>query len=122
MARKLPDATLLHFLVTVSGVSGNLLRFALSLLRSRAALSAENLFLRMQLAFYQERRVQPHRLSDAARICLALWPRLFDWREALVVVKPATLIRWHCRTVVCHTSDLPGANNLQPVPDSGNFC
>jgi hypothetical protein len=97
MARKLPDSTLLHFLVTVSGVSGNLLRFALSLLRSRAALSAENLFLRMQLAFYQERRVQPHRLSDAARICLVLWPRLFDWREALVVVKPATLIRWHCR-------------------------
>jgi hypothetical protein len=34
--------------------------------------------------------------SDAAtRVSLALLARLFDWRGALVVVQPATMIRWH---------------------------
>ncbi|MGA2991607.1 MAG: integrase core domain-containing protein [Candidatus Korobacteraceae bacterium] len=84
--------------MTLFDVSSELLHFLLSLLRSRAALSAENLFLRKQLAFYQERQIEPRRLNDMARICLVLWSRLFHWREALVVVKPATLIGWHRRT------------------------
>ena len=29
------------------------------------------------------------------RVSLALLARLFDWRSALVVVQPATMIRWH---------------------------
>lgn len=48
-------------------------------IRSRTALTAENLFLRKQLAFYQERQTRPRRLTDAARFSLALWSRLFDW-------------------------------------------
>jgi hypothetical protein len=46
---------------------------------SRAALAAENLFLRKQLAFYQEHKLRPRPLTDAARFTLALWSRLFDW-------------------------------------------
>src|SRR5215510_3809410 len=65
------------------------------LFRSRTALSAEILFLRRQLAFYEERQAQPRRLSDSARVCLLLWSRLCDWKEALVIVKPETLIGWH---------------------------
>jgi hypothetical protein len=38
---------------------------------SRAELSAEVLFLRKQLAFYQEHQVQPRKLTDAARFSLA---------------------------------------------------
>jgi transposase InsO family protein len=53
------------------------------------------LFLRKQLAFYREREVEPRRLTDSARICLVVWSRLFNWREALLVVKPETLIAWH---------------------------
>lgn len=53
--------------------------------------------MRKQLAFYQERQVERRRMNDVARICLVLWSRLFNWREALVVVKPATLIGWHRR-------------------------
>ena len=56
---------------------------------------AENLFLRRQLALYIERGVQPHRVDAATRVSLALLARLFDWRGALVVVQPATMIRWH---------------------------
>ena|SRR5271165_1062852 len=75
-------------------VADGLLFFRL-LFRSRTALSAEVLFLRKQLAFYQERQAQPRRLNDSARFSLTLWSRLCNWKEALVIVKPETLIGWH---------------------------
>jgi putative transposase len=71
------------------------LLFFLLQFRSRTSLSAEVLFLRKQLAFYEERQVQPRRLNDSARFSLILWSRLCDWKEALVIVKPETLIGWH---------------------------
>src|SRR5437879_225304 len=77
-------------------VADGLLFFRL-LFRSRTALSAEVLFLREQLAFYQERQVQPRRLNDSARFSLILWSRLCNWKEALVIVKPETLIGWQCK-------------------------
>jgi putative transposase len=70
-------------------------RFLGLMFRSRMALSAEILFLRKQLAFYEERQVEPRRLNDSARFSLALWSRLFNWKDALVIVKPETLIGWH---------------------------
>src|SRR5229473_5931619 len=80
-------------LITDLAVDG-LLFFRL-LFRSRTALSAEVLFLRKQLAFYEERQVQPRRLNDSARFSLILWSRLCNWKDALVIVKPETLIGWH---------------------------
>src|SRR6266852_2271806 len=71
------------------------LRFLGATLRGRTAVSAEILFLRKQLAFYQEHQIRPRRLTDAARFSLVFWSRLFDWKEALVIVKPETLIGWH---------------------------
>jgi len=53
------------------------------------------LFLRKQLAFYEEHQVQPRRLNDAVRFSLVVWSRLFNWKNALVIVKPETLIGWH---------------------------
>ena len=50
------------------------------------------LFLRKPLAFYQEHQVQPRQLTAAARFSLVLWSQLFNWRAALVIVKPGTLI------------------------------
>jgi putative transposase len=64
-------------------------------LRRRRTVEAENRFLRRQLALYQERGVKPRRVDAAARVSLALLSRLFDWRDALVVARPETLIRWH---------------------------
>jgi putative transposase len=64
-------------------------------LRSRSHLAAENLFLRKQLALYQERRVKPRCADDAGRITLVTLSRLIDWRAVLTIVKPDTLIRWH---------------------------
>ena len=64
-------------------------------LRSMSALEAENLFLRRQLALYVERGVQPRRIDLVTRIALALLSRFFHWRDALVVVRPEPLLRWH---------------------------
>jgi hypothetical protein len=73
------------------------LQFLRTISRSRAALSAEILFLRKQLAYYQDHRIRPRRLRDASRLCLLFWSRLFDWPAALVVVKTSTFLRWHSK-------------------------
>src|SRR6516162_3583849 len=83
--------------LTTFSVLLDLGRLLLSALRPRAALAAENLFLRKQLALFQERKVKPRRAADSTRWWMATVSRLFDWRAVLVVVKPDTLVRWHRR-------------------------
>jgi putative transposase len=84
--------SLLSILITTAGQGIQFLWLAVS---SRAELSAEVLFLRKQLAFYQEHQVRPRKLTDAALFSLVLWSQLFNWRTALMIVKPETLIGWH---------------------------
>jgi putative transposase len=86
-----------HLFRTIVAVAGDLVSLASSAMRSRAQLAAENLFLRKQLALYQERRVKPRRGDDATRLILAGLSRFLQWRDLLVIVKPETLIRWHRR-------------------------
>ena len=74
---------------------GDVVRFLRMCLCSPAALAAENLFLRKQLVFYQERHVTPRRATNATRLALVWLGRWFDWRQALAVVQPATFTRWH---------------------------
>src|SRR5258707_5991282 len=96
MTRKLSLFILRLFSITV-GYLEESLRFGRRLFRPKVSLIAENLFLSKQLAFYQERNVRPQRLTDSSRLLLLLWSRWFDWRNALVVVKPETLIAWQRR-------------------------
>jgi putative transposase len=74
---------------------GDVVRFLRLCLRSPAALAAENLFLRKQLALYQERHLTPRRATNATRLALIWLGRWCDWRQALAVVQPATFTRWH---------------------------
>jgi putative transposase len=71
------------------------IRFLCLCLRPSPALAAENLFLRKQLALYQEHQVRPRRITQTTRIALIWLARWFDWRQALALVRPATLMRWH---------------------------
>ena len=73
------------------------LRLVVSACRSRSAIEAENLFLRKQLSLHQERKTKPHRADDSTRWLMGFLSQWFDWRHALVVVKPETLVRWHRR-------------------------
>jgi hypothetical protein len=58
-------------------------RFLMTLTRSRVALGAEVLFLRKQLAYYQEHEIRPRRLTDAARLSLVLWSRFSTGKSHL---------------------------------------
>ena len=83
----------------LGGLFGNAATLARGLLRSRAALLAENALLRQQLAAatHQLRRAQPTRLE---RLAISLLARLVPWRErgALLLVRPDTLVRWQRET------------------------
>jgi putative transposase len=63
--------------------------------RRRLALAAENLFLRKQLALFREREKRALPTTSVDSFVLSTLARWFDWRSALVLVKPATLIDWH---------------------------
>ena len=56
---------------------------------------AVNLLLLKQLALFQEGEIKPSRADDATRASTVWLSRAFHWRDALVIVKPATLVRWH---------------------------
>jgi transposase InsO family protein len=64
-------------------------------LRPAGAIRTENLVLRKQLAGYIERGIKPRRLDHAGRVSLAVLSRLFSWRDAIVIVRPSTVVRWH---------------------------
>jgi hypothetical protein len=61
--------------------------------RQRRATAAEILVLRRQIALYKERGIKPRRIDPVTRISLAFLSRFFHWRDALVVVRPETMIR-----------------------------
>jgi transposase InsO family protein len=86
-------------MLTASGILirliGETLRWCRLTFRSTRSIKAENLFLRRQLGLYVERGVKRRRIDPVTRISLALLSRFFNWREALVVVRPETMIRWH---------------------------
>ena len=96
MTRELSLFILRLFSITV-GFLEESLRFGRRLFLPKVSLIAQNLFLSKQLGFYQERNVRPQRLTDSARLLLLFWSQWFDWRNALVVVKPETLIMWQRR-------------------------
>src|ERR1700758_922935 len=86
---------LTHSLTTLASVARDLVHLLVLVSRSRRALAAENLFLRKQLALFQERKVKPHRADDSTRLLMVILGPMFSWRDALVNVKPDTFIRWH---------------------------
>ena len=72
-----------------------LLSAARSSLKSRRELALENLALRQQLAVLRRHAKRPKvsRADRAFWVVLArVWP---EWRMALAIVQPATVIRWH---------------------------
>ena len=68
----------------------------LSIFRSRAALELENLALRHQIGILQRSARKRPNLTPWDRW---LWVWLFriwgDWRSALAIVQPETVVAWH---------------------------
>jgi putative transposase len=74
---------LTHSLTTLASVARDLVHLLVLVSRSRRALAAENLFLRKQLALFQERKLKPHRTDDSTRLLMVILGRMFSWRDAL---------------------------------------
>jgi putative transposase len=67
----------------------------ISSLKSRHDLALENLALRQQLAVLNRERPRPRLTTGACLFWVWLSRTWHDWASALVIVKPATVIRWH---------------------------
>ncbi len=66
-----------------------------ALFRNRSQLALENLALRQQLAILRRKVVRP-RVRHAERALWVILARVWDqWRSALILVKPETVLRWH---------------------------
>jgi transposase InsO family protein len=66
-----------------------------SLFRDRSHLALENLALRQQLAILRHKAPRP-RLRRADRAFWVSLARIWeDWRSALILVRPETVLRWH---------------------------
>ena len=85
----------LHLTGTLLTLLVDVVRFLRLCLRPAPVLAAENLFLRKQLALYQERTIKPGRATHGTRLALVWLARWFDWRQALAIVQPQTFIGWH---------------------------
>jgi putative transposase len=83
------------FVRNLRAIVSDSLSFFAGVWRRRTALAAENLFLRKQLALFRERGKKAMRTTPADRFVFSKLARWFDWRSALMIVKPATLIGWH---------------------------
>jgi len=67
-----------------------------SIFRSRAALRLENLALRLQIGALQRSASKRPKLTSGDRLLWICLSRLWrDWRPALAIVKPETVIAWH---------------------------
>jgi hypothetical protein len=80
--------SLLRLVSILLDLAQDALQFLLLGTRSSAALKAENIFLRKQLALYLEREAKSRRATDATRLSMVLLSRLFAWQNALINVKP----------------------------------
>ena len=71
-----------------------LVRLVAGIFKSRAALHFENIALRHQLCVLQ-RSVKKPKIRPSDRILWSVLSRVWsDWKEALIFVKPDTVIRW----------------------------
>ena len=64
-------------------------------LKARTDLTLENLALRQRLALLRRRSKQPQFRRLDRLLCVWLANQWAGWREALHLVRPETVIRWH---------------------------
>jgi hypothetical protein len=78
------------------GVLSMLVDALSSAFKTRAVLQLENLALRHQIGVLQRAAKKRPKLTFADRFFWAWLCRLWgDWRSALVIVRPGTVIAWH---------------------------
>jgi putative transposase len=76
--------------------STTLLASLAAIFRSRASLGLENLALRHQIGVLYRSAAKRPKLTSGDRLLWICLSRLWrDWRSALAIVKPETVVAWH---------------------------
>ena len=97
-----------------------LLDMVSAIARSRANLAIENIALRQQVAALKRERPRPS-LTDMDRLFwVALRERWSDWANALIIIKPETVVRWHQAAFKRHWARLSGPGNAPGRPRVSN--
>src|SRR3954452_24498644 len=65
------------------------------LARSKPQLVAENLLLRQQLIVLNRSGKRPHCTRADRVLVVVLASKVKHWREALLIIRPETVLRWH---------------------------
>jgi putative transposase len=68
---------------------------AMDLTRSKSELALENMLLRQQLIVLQRKAKRPALTWRDRTLFVLLASKLPHWKEALVIVQPDTVLRWH---------------------------
>ena len=77
------------------GIVQAIFLFLRAFILGRAATAVENLALRQQLAVYEHSTKRP-KLRPRDRVFWVLLSQLWpNWRSALAIVQPETVIQWH---------------------------
>ena len=96
-----------------------LFRFVASFFKSKVTLQAENLALRHQLCVLHRSTKRP-KVKPDDRILWSMLARIWsDWKNALVFVKPETIIRWQRKRFKEHWTKLSkrGKPGRQRTPE-----
>jgi hypothetical protein len=99
-----------------------LLATARSSLKPQRELTLENLALRQQLAVVQRKTKRPKLTKVDRAFCVALcrlWP---DWQNALLIVKPQTVIGWHRKGLRPKRMPLPVGKHKQRRVIASQAC
>jgi putative transposase len=68
---------------------------AIALVKRKPALIVENAFLRQQVIVLKRQIKQPKLTPRDRGLLVLLASRLRGWKDALLIVKPDTLLKWH---------------------------
>ena len=96
-----------------------------AMIRSRLELAAEILALRHQLAVLQRTTPKRPRLRPTDRLLWVLLSRIWpNWRQAVHIVTPATVVRWHRRAFAAcarRSETRPVGRSESDPPEGGSF-
>jgi putative transposase len=71
---------------------------AADLVKSKEQLIMENAFLRQQVIVLKRQVARPQVTTKERHLLVLLASRVRDWKNALLIVKPDTLLGWHKAT------------------------
>jgi putative transposase len=92
----------------------SIVRLLFLLLGEHRAVVLENLALRQQLAVYKRTKEHPRLVNRDRWFWIVLSRCWKDWRKALFIVHPDTVVRWHRRRFCKYWSELSQAAARQP--------